>query len=118
MRLRVPVSSVIAATSLAVAAWHVQAQTDMPNVSGNYLYEPEPMSCLSGQAFSIGQSGNALELKSDKGEHGNGRSHQRDDGVSFSERCRLGACRMGGDSRRCHLVLGRVLRRTSRSPAC
>jgi hypothetical protein len=63
MRLRAGVCSIIAAMSLAVSAWHVQAQTAMPNVSGNDRCEPQPMSCRSGQAFSI----------SDKGEQGNGR---------------------------------------------
>jgi hypothetical protein len=73
MRLRAGVCLIIAAMSLAVSAWHVQAQTGMPNLSGNYRCEPQPMSCRSGQAFSISQSGNALQLKSDKGEQGNGR---------------------------------------------
>jgi hypothetical protein len=73
MRLRGGVCSIIATMSLAVPAWQIKAQTAMPNLSGNYQCEPQPMSCRSGQAFSISQSGNPLELKSDKGEQGNGR---------------------------------------------
>jgi hypothetical protein len=73
MRLRAGVCSIIAVISLAMPARHTEAQTAMPNLSGNYRCEPLPMSCRSGQAFSISQSGNALELKSDKGEEGNGR---------------------------------------------
>ena len=49
------------------------AAIEKPSLSGNYRCEPQPMSCRSGQAFSISQSGNALQLKSDKGEQGNGR---------------------------------------------
>jgi hypothetical protein len=59
MRLRAGVCLIIAAMSLAVSAWHVQAQTGMPNLSGNYRCEPQPTSCRSGQAFSISQFGNA-----------------------------------------------------------
>jgi hypothetical protein len=73
MRLRVGLCSIIAVSSLAVSAWQTQAQTAVPNLSGNYRCEPQPMSCRSGQVFSISQSGNALDLKSDKGEQGNGR---------------------------------------------
>jgi hypothetical protein len=72
MRLRAGVCSIIAAGSLAMSPWQIQAQTAMPNLSGNYRCEPQPMSCRSGQAFAISQSGNALELKNDKGEQGNG----------------------------------------------
>jgi hypothetical protein len=61
------------ALSLAMVIWHAQAQTAAPNLSGNYRCEPQPMSCRSGLAFSISQSGNLLALKSDIGEQGNGR---------------------------------------------
>jgi hypothetical protein len=73
MRLRARVCSTIAASILAMSPWQIQAQTAMPNLSGNYRCEPQPMSCRWGQAFSISQSGNTLDLKSDKGEQGSGR---------------------------------------------
>ena len=72
MRLRAGACSIMA-VSLAMVIWHAQAQTAAPNLSGNYRCEPQPMSCRSGLAFSISQSGNVLELKSNTGERGTGR---------------------------------------------
>ena len=43
------------------------------NFSGNYRCEPQPVSCSSGQTFSVTQSGDTLRLKSDKGEQGDAR---------------------------------------------
>jgi hypothetical protein len=60
MRLRAGVCSIIAAGSLAMSPWQIQAQTAIPNLSGNYRCEPQPMSCRSGQPFAISQSGNRL----------------------------------------------------------
>jgi hypothetical protein len=72
MRLRAGACSIMA-VSLAMVIWHAQAQTAAVNLSGNYRCEPQSMSCRSGLAFSISQSGNLLELKGDTGEQGNGR---------------------------------------------
>jgi hypothetical protein len=77
MRLRAGACWIIAAMSLAASVGQTQAQTAIPNLSGNYRWEPQPISCRSGQAFSISQSGNALELKSDKGEQGTAASPAR-----------------------------------------
>ena len=38
------------------------------NIAGTYRCEPEPSPCVRGQTFTITQSGNTAELKSDKGE--------------------------------------------------
>jgi hypothetical protein len=59
--------SMIAASSLAMSAWQIQAQTATPNLSGNYRCEPQPMSCRSGQVFSINQSGAASESQGRQG---------------------------------------------------
>ena len=43
-----------------------------PDLSGNYRCQPDPTPCLwSGQTPSISQSGNKLEIKSDKGDVSN-----------------------------------------------
>ena len=40
----------------------------VPNFSGTYRCEPEPVSCqASGQTFTVTQSGDTLEMKNDKG---------------------------------------------------
>jgi hypothetical protein len=49
------------------------AQPAAPNLSGTYRCQPEPTSCQwSGQTFTVGQSGNRLDMKSDKGDVGQG----------------------------------------------
>jgi hypothetical protein len=73
MRLQAGACSIMAVSSLAVLIWHAQAQTAARNLSGNYRCEPQPVSCQWGQTFSVTQSGNTLQLKSDKGEQGNAR---------------------------------------------
>jgi hypothetical protein len=49
------------------------AQGAAPNLSGTYRCQPEPSSCQwSGQTFTIAQSGTKLDMKSDKGDVGQG----------------------------------------------
>ena len=49
------------------------AQGAAPNLSGTYRCQPEPSSCQwSGQSFTIAQSGTKLDMKSDKGDIGQG----------------------------------------------
>jgi hypothetical protein len=49
------------------------AQPAAPNLSGSYRCQPEPTSCQwSGQSFTIAQSGTKLDMKSDKGDIGQG----------------------------------------------
>jgi hypothetical protein len=50
--------------------WPAQAQTAAPNLSGNYRCEPQPDACKSGQTFTLAQSGNAIDLKNERGEQG------------------------------------------------
>lgn len=65
--------AIAAVIGLAVSVCHARAQTAAPNLSGNYRCEPQPVSCQWGETFSVTQSGNTLELKSDKGEQGSAR---------------------------------------------
>ena len=49
------------------------AQGAAPSLSGTYRCQPEPISCQwSGQSFTIAQSGTKLDMKSDKGDVGQG----------------------------------------------
>jgi hypothetical protein len=75
MRLRAGACWIIAAMSLAASAGQIQAQTAMPNLSGNYRCEPQPISCRSGQAFSI-----RLGAQERQGRTGERPPHQRGDG--------------------------------------
>jgi hypothetical protein len=65
----------VSAIAVLAASWfsgYAKAQpVAAPNFSGTYRCEPEPVSCKnSGQTFTITQSGNILELKSDSGDVG------------------------------------------------
>jgi hypothetical protein len=59
----------IAALAAGSSVGGATAQPTMaPNFSGTYRCEPEPSSCKnSGQTFTVSQSANTLELKSDDG---------------------------------------------------
>jgi hypothetical protein len=70
MRCRTMVLSMVAMLGPAISGADAQAQTVTSNVSGNYRCEPQVVSCRSGQTFSVIQSGNALQVKSDTGEQG------------------------------------------------
>jgi hypothetical protein len=71
MRCRTVILSMISVLAAAISA--AQAQTVPSNFSGNYRCEPQPVSCPSGQTFSVTQSGDTLQLKSDTGEQGDAR---------------------------------------------
>jgi hypothetical protein len=64
------ISALAAIAALTVALpGRAPAQPAAPNLSGNYRCVPEPSSCQwSGQTFTIGQSGDRLDMKSDKGD--------------------------------------------------
>jgi hypothetical protein len=62
----------LAATSFSGAANAQPAAAT--NFAGTYRCAPEPSSCKnSGQSFTVTQSGNNLELKSDDGDFGQGK---------------------------------------------
>jgi len=56
------------ATVLVLASFSTHAQSAALSLAGRYRCEPEPSPCIRGQTFTITQSGNSAELKSDKGE--------------------------------------------------
>ena len=71
---RIRVFSIAAViTAVITTVLPAQAQNAAKNLSGNYRCEPQPASCQAGQTFSVTQSGNTLEIKSDKGDQGNAR---------------------------------------------
>ena len=67
---------ILAAVAVSLVALHpgdLFAQGASPNLSGTYRCTPEPSSCdILGQTFTVTQSGNNLDMKSDKGEVGRG----------------------------------------------
>ena len=64
----------IFALCAVVPSGRAQAQAaSPPDLSGNYRCQPDPSPCLwSGATASISQSGNKLEIKSEKGDVSNG----------------------------------------------
>jgi hypothetical protein len=73
MRYAIMALWIAAILALTTSTAHAQAQAGISNFSGNYRCEPQPQSCRSGQSFSVTQSGNVLQFKSDKGEQGEAR---------------------------------------------
>jgi hypothetical protein len=60
------------ASVLVLASFSAHAQPAAShNLAGSYRCEPEPSPCDRGLTFTITQSGNTLQLKSDKGEQVN-----------------------------------------------
>jgi len=61
------IAAVLMLTSVSAYAQGA-ASNAAANLAGTYRCEPEPSPCVRGQTFTITQSGNTAELKSDKGE--------------------------------------------------
>jgi len=55
----------------ASALGAAQAQ-QLPQLAGTYRCEPDPAACISGQTFTVTQSGGKLEFKNDQGNIGSG----------------------------------------------
>ena len=71
-RMTLPMLGAVALLGLALPG-RAPAQPAAPNLSGTYRCQPEPSSCQwSGQSFTIAQSGTKLDMKSDKGDVGQG----------------------------------------------
>ncbi len=66
--------AVATASLLPVAA---PADEPAPNLAGNYRCEPLPTPCQSGQTFTVTQTGNQIEFKSDTGFVGHARLTSR-----------------------------------------
>jgi hypothetical protein len=45
-----------------------QGQEPLPKLTGKYQCQPDPRDCLLGQTFNVTQSGERVEISSDKGE--------------------------------------------------
>jgi len=74
VRLVRPVRFVFVLSAAAAFAGSASAQPAAPNYSGTYRCSPQPASCQnSGQTFTVTQSGNDLEIKSDNGGVGQAR---------------------------------------------
>ena len=54
-----------AAASLLLGA--ARADETPPNLAGTYRCEPQPAPCHAGQSFTVTQSGDHIEFKSDSG---------------------------------------------------
>jgi hypothetical protein len=59
--------SVVAITAASSLTGTVRADEALPNLSGRYRCEPQPAPCRSGETFTMTQSGDQLEFKSDNG---------------------------------------------------
>ena len=74
-KISVPALPTLAAVALVALALpgRAPAQPAAPNLTGTYRCQPEPSSCQwSGQSFTIMQDGTKLDMKSDKGDVGQG----------------------------------------------
>jgi len=65
--------STVSLLATVVISGTARAQEKLPNLKGSYRCEPYPRSCeVSGQTFTISQSGAKLNVKNDKGDVGEG----------------------------------------------
>jgi hypothetical protein len=62
----------MAGTMALIGGVHAQAQ-HLPNIAGTYRCEPDPDPCQSGQTFTVTQTGDQVEFKSDNGLVGHAR---------------------------------------------
>jgi hypothetical protein len=68
---------VVAMTAASAPSTTVPANDALPNLSGTYRCEPQPEPCRSGQTFTVAQSGDQIEFKSDDGLVGNAKLTSR-----------------------------------------
>jgi hypothetical protein len=68
---------VVAMTAATFLPGTVGADEALPNLSGRYRCEPQPEPCRSGQMFTVTQSGDQIEFKSDNGLVGNAKLTSR-----------------------------------------
>jgi hypothetical protein len=64
--VKLPVLVCIVAAASASALSAARAEQAAPNLAGTYRCEPQPTPC-QGQSYTVTQSGNQIEFKSDKG---------------------------------------------------
>jgi hypothetical protein len=59
--------SVVAIATADLPPGSVRADESMPNIAGTYRCEPQPAPCRSGQTFTVTQSDDQIEFRSDTG---------------------------------------------------
>ena len=69
--------SVLAITAAIGPTGAICANDAVPSLSGTYQCEPQPDPCRSGQMFTVIQSGDQIEFKSDNGLVGNAKLTSR-----------------------------------------
>jgi hypothetical protein len=69
--------SVVAMTAASALPGTVRADQALPNLSGRYRCEPQPAPCRSGESFTVTQSGDQIEFKSNNGFVGNAKLTSR-----------------------------------------
>jgi hypothetical protein len=59
--------SVVATVTPSLLLGAARADETAPNLAGTYRCEPQPAACHSGKTFTVTQSGDQIEFKSDSG---------------------------------------------------
>src|SRR4029077_9916741 len=59
--------SVVALATAGLPFGGARADETTPNLAGTYQCEPQPAPCRSGQTFTVTQSGDQIEFKSETG---------------------------------------------------
>ena len=59
--------SVVALATAGLPFGDARADETLPNLAGTYQCEPQPAPCQSGQTFTLTQSGDQIEFKSENG---------------------------------------------------
>jgi hypothetical protein len=59
--------SLIASATASLLLGTARADEAPPNLAGTYRCEPQPAPCQSGQSFTVTQTGDHIEFKSDNG---------------------------------------------------
>jgi hypothetical protein len=65
--------SVVALAAAGLPFGSARAEETLPKLAGTYRCEPQPAPCQSGQTFTLTQSGDQIEFKSENGFVGHAR---------------------------------------------
>ena len=68
---------VVAMIAASVLTATVRADETLPNLSARFRCEAQPAPCRSGETFTVTQSGDQIEFKSDNGRGGNSKLTSR-----------------------------------------
>ncbi len=67
MHCRSDLATLAATVAAILHMGAARADEPPPNLAGSYRCEPQPAPCPSGQTFTVTQTGDQIEFKSDKG---------------------------------------------------